>query len=118
MERLRLVVLGTLASNPYSGMAWMHMQITAGLRRLGHDGYYVEATSCWPYDPVRREKVCDADYAVPYLGRVADSFGLGDRWAYRRSYLDGAWLGPCAGRAAGLLAEADAVLNVTGATWP
>lgn len=118
MERLRIVVLGTLASNPYSGMAWMHMQSAVGLRRLGHDVYYVEATSCWPYDPIRREKVCNADYAVPYLGRVAESFGLGDRWAYRRSYLDGAWLGPCAGRAARLLAEADAVLNVTGATWP
>ena len=53
MTRLRLVVLGTLASNPYAGMAWMHMQITAGLRRLGHDAYYFETTSTWPYDPIR-----------------------------------------------------------------
>jgi len=37
---LRLVVLGTLASNPYAGMAWMHMQIAAGLARLGHDCVY------------------------------------------------------------------------------
>jgi hypothetical protein len=118
MERLRLVVLGTLASNPYAGMAWMHMQIAAGLRRLGHDVYYIEATSCWPYDPIRQEKLCNGDYAVAYLRRVADSFGLGDRWAYRRSYLDGAWLGPCASKAASLLAEADAVLNITGGTRP
>jgi hypothetical protein len=111
-------VLGSLASNPYAGMAWMHMQIAAGLRRLGHDVYYVEATTAWPYDPVRRVKVNDSDYAVPYLARVAERFGLADRWAYRRGYSDGAWLGPCRERAAELLAHADAVFNVTGATRP
>src|SRR3954470_8526961 len=118
MTPLRLVVLGTLASNPYAGMAWMHMQLAAGLRRLGHDVHYVEATSCWPYDPVRGAKVCDSDYAVPYLARVAGRFGLGDRWAYRRSYSDRAWLGPAAEGAEELLAKADAVFNVTGATRP
>src|SRR6185503_14749775 len=85
MKPLRIVVLGTMASDPYAGMAWMHMQITAGLRRLGHDAYYFETTSTWPFDPVRQTRVCDSDYAVPYLARVADSFGLSDRWAYRRS---------------------------------
>jgi hypothetical protein len=37
MTPLRIVVLGTLASNPYAGMAWMHMQIAAGLRAIGVD---------------------------------------------------------------------------------
>ena len=60
-------------------MAWMHMQIAAGLRRLGHDAYYIEATSTWPYDPIRQSKVNDSDYAVPYLARVAEGFGLEDR---------------------------------------
>jgi hypothetical protein len=44
--------------------------------------------------PVRGSFVCDSDYALPYLARVAERFGLGDRWAYRRSYSDRAWLGP------------------------
>jgi hypothetical protein len=118
MTPRRLVVLGTLASNPYAGMAWMHMQLAEGLRRLGHEVYYFETTSCWPYDPVRRMKVCDPDYAVPYLARVAERFGLGGRWAYRASYADGAWSGMEKVRAEGLLAGADAVFNVTGATWP
>jgi hypothetical protein len=115
-KRLRLVVVGTLASNPYAGMAWMHMQIAAGLRRLGHDAYYFETTSNWPYDPVRQMKVEDSDYAAPYLARVCDGFGLGDRWAYRRSFSDKSWLGPTAGRAEEVLATADAVFNVAGAT--
>ena len=79
MKPLRIVVVGTLASNPYAGMAWMHMQITAGLHRLGHDAYYFETTSTWPYDPVRQMKVCDSEYSVPYLARVAESFGLSGR---------------------------------------
>ena len=52
-QHLRFVVVGTLASNPYAGMAWMHMQIAAGLRRFGHEVYYFEVTSCWLYDPIR-----------------------------------------------------------------
>lgn len=82
----RVVVVGTLASIPYPGTAWMHMQITAGFRRLGHDAHCCETTSSWPYDPLRDHKVCDSDYAAPYLARVAESFGIGDRWAYRRSF--------------------------------
>jgi len=94
----------------------MHMQIAAGLQRLGHDAYYFETTSAWPYDPVRNSIVNDSDYALPYLKKVAESFGLGDRWVYRRSYSDKAWFGASQVRAEGLLAHADAVLNVAGAT--
>jgi hypothetical protein len=116
VKRLRLIVLGTMASNPYAGMAWMHMQIAAGLQRLGHDVYYFEITSAWPYDPVRRTPVCDADYALPYLQRVVSRFGLGEHWAYRRSYSDKEWFGLSQSRAEDLLAHADAVLNISGAT--
>ena len=116
MTPRRIVVVGTLAGNPYAGMAWMTMQIVAGLRRLGHDVHYMEVTSSWPYDPVRQAMVKDSDYAVAYLARVAESFGLGDRWAYRRSYSDNAWFGMDRRCAESLLAGADAVFNIAGAT--
>jgi hypothetical protein len=116
MKPRRIVVVGAVAGNPYAGMAWMHMQITAGLCRLGHDAYYFEVTSNWPYDPIRNTKVADSDYALPYLARVTESFGLGNRWAYRRSYADGEWFGLSGQKAKLLLAEADAVFNVAGAT--
>jgi hypothetical protein len=116
VKPLRIVVVGTLAGNPYAGMAWMHMQIAVGLRRLGHDAYYFEVTSNWPYDPVRQLKVDNSEYALPYLARVAESFGFGDRWAYRRSYSDNEWFGLAQTRAEDLLSSADAVLNIAGAT--
>jgi len=108
--------VGTVASDPYAGMAWMHMQIAVGLQRLGHDVYYFETTSSWPYDPLRRSRVSDANYALPYLAHVAESFGLGQRWAYRRSYGDKAWFGMTRQSGEDLLAHADAVINVTGST--
>jgi hypothetical protein len=109
-------VLGTIASVPYAGMAWMHMQFVVGLLRLGHDAYYLETTSAWPFDPRRNACVDDSAYATSYLARVAAGFGVSERWAYRRSYGDKAWFGPVAGRAVELLAHADAVLNISGAT--
>ena len=45
MSGLRIAVLGTMGADPFAGMAWMHMQIAAGLLRLGHDVRYVETTS-------------------------------------------------------------------------
>jgi hypothetical protein len=116
MMSRRIVVVGTLASDPYAGMAWMHMQIVVGLLRLGHDAYYFETTSSWPYDPIQQSRVCESDYSVRYLARVAESFGLRDRWAYRRSFGDKAWFGLARTRAEDLLAHADVVLNVAGAT--
>lgn len=116
MKARRIIVAGTLASDPYAGMAWMHMQIVVGLRRLGHDVYYFETTSAWPYDPPRRTRVCDSAYSLAYLARVAESFGVGDKWAYRRSYSDKAWFGLDRRRAEELLAHADVVFNIAGAT--
>jgi hypothetical protein len=116
VKPLRLVVVGTLANDPYAGMAWMKMQVAVGLRRLGHDVHYLETTSSWPYDPIRQARVCSSDYAVPYLARVAQRFGMSDRWAYRRSYSDKAWFGPSRDKAEELLAHADAVFNVAVST--
>lgn len=116
MKPRRLIVLGTVGSNPFPGMAWMHMQIAAGLKRLGHEVYYFETTSAWPYNPSCKRRLDNSDYAISFLTQVVEQFGLGDCWAYRRSYSDKAWFGMDKGAAEELLAHADAVLNITGAT--
>jgi hypothetical protein len=115
---LRIVVIGTMASNPYAGMAWMHMQITEGFRRLGHDVYYFEMTSTWPFDPVHNVKIDNSEYAVPYLAKVAESFGLNGRWALRRNFSDNEWCGLSSSQAEEILAGADIVFNISGATMP
>jgi len=112
----RLIVVGTMGANPYSGMAWMTMQIAAGLRLLGHDVYYFEVNSGWPFSPEAGNKVQDSSYAVRFLTRVLERFGLGDRWAYRRSYSDREWFGMSRSQAEATLAGADLAFNVAGAS--
>ena len=116
MQRLRIAVLGTVGADPFAGMAWMHLQLAAGLLRLGHDVRYVETTSAWPYDAAQGTRVDDATYTLAYLARITPRFGLGERWAWRRSWGDGLWLGPAAADAAAWLAGTDFVFNVSGAT--
>jgi hypothetical protein len=114
----RIVVVGTFANAPYAGMAWMHCQFLAGFAQLGHEVSYIETTSAWPYHPIDMTTTDDPTYALQYLGRVMQSFGLGERWAYRTAYSDGQWHGPLATEALDLLRSADAVLNITGSTTP
>ena len=117
MRPLKIIVVGTLASDPFAGMAWMHMQIAVGFLRLGHDVYYFETTSTWPYDPQLQTRVDNADYAVPYLKSIAEKFGLKDRWAYRCSFsADKTWIGMDKTKAENLLATADLVFNISGST--
>src|SRR5690349_22885053 len=48
--------------------------------RLGHAAYYFETSSSWPYDPIRASRAADSKYALAYLAKVAEDFGLADRW--------------------------------------
>lgn len=117
MKCLNIVVAGTLASDPYAGMAWMNMQIVVGLIRLGHNVYYFETTSIWPYDPELEMRVDNTNYSIPYLKRVTEKFGIADRWAYRSSFAKNKeWFGLNKTKAEDFLANADLVFNISGAT--
>jgi hypothetical protein len=116
-KRLTIIVVGTMASDPYAGMAWMNMQLAAGLQRSGHDVYYFEITRAWPYNPLLQMRVKNPEYAVNYVKEVAEGFGLKDHWAYRASYTkDRSWYGMQKSVAESLLANADLVFDVSGAT--
>lgn len=117
MRPLNIVVVGTMASDPYAGMAWMHMQMVVGFSRLGHNVYYFETTSTWPHNPELGMRVDNTDYAIPYLKKVVEEFGMKDKWAYRCSFSENKeWLGLNKSKAEDLLANADLVFNVSAAT--
>src|SRR5688572_382756 len=50
---LRLVVLGMMGRCPFGGQTWLYLNWLRGLSALGHDVWYVEDDSVWPYDPTR-----------------------------------------------------------------
>lgn len=116
MKRLNIVVAGTMASDPFAGMAWMHMQILLGLIRLGHNVYYYEISSTWPYNPILQSRVDNTDYSIPYLKKLFSEFGIEDSWAYRCSFSNNEWIGLSKSKAEDFLANADVVFNISGST--
>jgi hypothetical protein len=88
-----------------------------GFRQLGCDVYYLEDNRAYVYDPVMQMRVADAEPNMKLIGPVLDRFGFRDKWAFldpaRKKYL-----GMDGSRCAALLREADAVINLCGASNP
>jgi hypothetical protein len=112
-----LVVLGMMGGCPFGGQTWLYLNWLRGFQRLGHEVWYVEDTSEWPYDPRGNTITNDPSYAVDYLGRTLASLGLSDRWAYRPLYRG---RDECYGLSTtelrALYARCDAILNICGST--
>ena len=82
-KSLRLVLMGMMGQSPFGGQAWMHLNWMRGFQRLGHDVWYIEDSTAWPYDPVEDTLSDDCRHAVQHISRCMDRIGLGDRWGYR-----------------------------------
>jgi len=92
------------------------MQYAVGFRRLGHDSYYFETSSSWPYDPIRKSRVNTSGYAVSYMAQVAEMFRIKRPLGLSEKLWDKAWFGLDRESAEELLAEADVVFSITGST--
>src|SRR5436853_219745 len=117
MSKLRLVVLGMMGRSPFGGQSWLSLNWLRALSRLGHDVWYVEDDSVWPYDPVQNTVTDDCSYAVAHLERCLGRIGLADRWAFRLADREGACWGLRPGELDELYRSCDALLNVVGATY-
>jgi glycosyltransferase involved in cell wall biosynthesis len=115
-ERLKLVVLGMMGRAPFGGQTWLYLNWLSGLSRLGHDVYYVEDDTVWPYDPEANAVVDDCRYAVRHVARNMRAIGLRDRWAFRLADRDGACWGMPEPALRELYRDCDVLLNVVGAT--
>jgi hypothetical protein len=113
---LRVVVLGMMGRCPFGGQTWLYVNWLRGLQRLGHDVWYVEDDSVWPYDPVQNTVTDDCSYAVRHVARTMDRIGLPDRWAFRLAGQSDACWGLSPHDLAELYRSCDALLNIVGAT--
>ena len=116
MKRKRIVVMGFMGSMPIAGVIWQHIHYVVGLKRLGHDVYYIEDSARLPYNPETFEVNNEFDYAAQVLDRLSQEFGFENRWAFCARYLSRT---PTAGlplkKIRQLYRDADAILNVCGA---
>lgn len=113
---LRLLVLGMMGRVPFGGQTWLYLNWLRGLAALGHDVWYVEDDTVWPYDPVANTITDDCSYAVRHIGASMERIGLADRWAFRLADREGACWGLTESRLRELYRTCDALLNVVGAT--
>jgi hypothetical protein len=115
-KKPRLVVLGMMGRTPFAGVAWQVLHYLEGFRRIGCDVYYVEDTGDWPYDPVQNAITADSRYTISYIARLMEWCGLADRWAYRAAAEEGRTYGLSEDQLSRVFDQADALINLTGAT--
>jgi len=116
VKRKKIIVMGFMATCPISGVLWQHLHYLLGLKKLGHDFYYIEDTARLPYNPSNFDVSEDFTYASGILKTLFERFDLGsDKWGFCARYLKEK---PSAGLSfeamKTLYKEADAILNVCG----
>ena len=114
-SRGTLILLHFAGQMPLAGIAWQAMNYLVGLRKLGYDVWYIEDHRTNPYDPRITSVAMDCCYNVACLRRAMEQHGFGERWAYWDAIND-VYHGLSRGRVRSLYAEADALINLCGAT--
>ncbi|MGH7830171.1 MAG: hypothetical protein ACREP8_08335, partial [Candidatus Binatia bacterium] len=114
-SRKSLVLLHLAGQYPLGGLAWQAAHHLVGLDRLGYHVYYVEDSGGPPYDPRVLSVVEDPGYNVSFLQGIMERFGLQDRWAFWDLARNTCY-GLSRERLLRLYKEADAILNLSGAT--
>lgn len=111
-----VIVLGILGQTPFAGVTWQVLQYLEGLRRVGCEVYYYEATGVWPGHPDQPTPEAGIANTVRYMARALDGFGFAGRWAYAAPTGRDELYGMPALRLRELIASADALLNLTAST--
>ena len=113
---LRIVVLGMMGRCPFGGQTWLYLNWLRGFHKAGHEVWYVEDDSVWPYDPRQNTITDDCHYAVRHIADCMARIGLPDRWAFRLADRKDACWGLSEQRLMDLYRSCDVIMNVVGAT--
>jgi hypothetical protein len=112
---VNIVVAGIMGRYPYGGVQWCSLMYLEGLRRLGHDVWYLEDTGECNYDPEANTLATDPGYALATIARALEPVSLGDRWCYidytgrHHGMTEARWREMCA--------RTDLFLNLSGGSW-
>ncbi|MFI0348063.1 MAG: hypothetical protein ACH346_04745 [Chthoniobacterales bacterium] len=112
-SKKKIIVLGFMGGCPIAGVIWQHLHYIIGLQRLGHEVFYVEDTSNFPYDPSTFNISDDFSYAAQTLTKLASEYHFD--WAYCARYCEPfAMAGMERKRLLQLYRDADCALNICG----
>jgi hypothetical protein len=113
----KIVLLHLSFQYPFAGVVWQLIHHLVGFRQLGLDVYYIEDNKAYVYDPSEGTPVADSSRNVARVGRALDRFGFAGKWSFLDS-VSQQHIGMSRKRSHELLREADAVINLCGATAP
>jgi len=116
VKKLRLIVLGMMGRCPYGGQTWLYLNWLRGLAACGHEVWYVEDDTVWPYDPNQNTITDDCTYAVRHIETSLERTGLSGMWAFRLADRKDACWGLSSAKLDELYRSCDALLNIVGAT--
>jgi len=115
-KKLKIVILGMMGRCPFGGQTWLYLNWLRGFERLGHEVWYVEDDSVWPYDPRQNTVTDDCSYAVHHIETCMQRIGIPNQWAFRLAYRKGTCFGMSDSKLDDLYRSCDVLLNVVGAT--
>jgi hypothetical protein len=101
---------------PFGGQTWLYLNWLRGLHRLGHEVWYVEDDTVWPYDPVQNIITDDCTYAIRHIAGCLERIGMSGSWAFRLADRKGSCWGLSSPKLNALYRSCDLLLNVVGAT--
>ena len=116
---LRVIVTGLMATHRFQGgVAWDYLNVVLGIKRLGHDVFYLEDTGGWPYNldggSSGNDLIAhDPKPTVEYLAELMAEFGLATKWAYYFPTKP-EWFGLSEQKRKELIQSADVLINVSG----
>jgi hypothetical protein len=116
---LRVIITGFIGHQRLlGGVAWDYLNVVLGMKRLGHDVYYIEDSGCWPYNEV--DGLSGGDWTdwnprptVEHLNNVMSAFDLGNKWAYHFPPKS-EWFGLSSIERRQTIESADLLINVSG----
>lgn len=114
-DRLTIIVLGYLIRGPMGGMVWSNLQYLRGLKKLGHEVYFVEDSDEYPscYDPSRLVRDENPSYGLRFAEDAFKKIDMDQSWAYYDYHTD-TWFGPRHQDILPICKRADLVLNLCG----
>ena len=116
MKKLRIVVLGMMGRCPFGGQTWLYLNWLRGLAANGHEVWYAEDDTVWPYDPAANTITDDCRYAVHHIETSLARVGLSDMWAFRLADRKDACWGLRSAELDELYKTCDVLLNIVGGT--
>jgi hypothetical protein len=110
---LRVIVTGLMATHRFQGgVAWDYLNVVLGIKRLGHDVFYLEDMGGWPYN-LDGVIAPDPKPTVEHLANIMAEFGLSTKWAYHFPTRP-QWFGLSEQERRELIQSADVLINVSG----